>query len=132
MKETEVFGYIWVRQSHNDLILTASQGIFPGTRSMKGGVLIGYNSLIKYLPNYINTIINENRITCGFVTFILAMALQSDLWMAVKTIIKFEKLYLNALITRLLQISKTYDDEYKNKIFTKHLNIHIIYYNAVL
>ena len=46
---------------------------------MKGGVLIGYNSLIKYMPNYINTIINENRITCGFVAFILAMALQSDL-----------------------------------------------------
>ena len=67
-----------VYKFHNDLILSVSQGLFPGPRIMRGRLFRGYTSLIKYMPNYINTIININRITCVCGTFISAMLLQSD------------------------------------------------------
>ena len=69
---------------------------------------------------------NINNITCGCETFISTKLRQYDFNKCKLTQLeKLDKLYINAASTSILQISKKYYIKYKNKIFSKHLHIHL-------
>ena len=77
------------------------------------------------MPKYIKPMSNRNNITSGCKTCISAMLLQSNLnnW-RLSQLAKLDKLYINSASSRLLQISKHYIIEYKNKIFPNNSHIH--------
>ena len=67
-----------------------------------------------------------NNITCRCKTCISAMLFQSDLnkW-RLSQFSKLDKLYINYISTRLLQISKIYFIEYKNQRCPNNLEINL-------
>ena len=66
---------ISVRELHNDIILSISQGDCIGARTVDGKVYFGDTSLTKYMPKYIEPMSNINKITCVCKTCISAMLL---------------------------------------------------------
>ena len=95
-------------------------------RTVKGKVCILYKSLMKYIPKFINLVSNINNITWGCKTCISEILLQSYLnkwWLS--QLAKLDKLYINSASTRLLQRSKNYFIEYKNRIFSNNSHIHL-------
>ena len=85
-----------------------------------------YTSLREYIPKYIKTTSNRNKITCGCETCISAMLLQLDLnkW-RLSQLTKLDKLYINSASTRLLQISNNYFIEYNNQVFPNNSHIYL-------
>ena len=69
---------------------------------------------------------NRNKITCGCKIYISSVLLQSDLnkW-RLSHLSKLDNLYINYASNRLLQISKNYFIEYKNKIFPNNSHINL-------
>ena len=90
------------------MILPISQGDFFGARTVDGKVCIVDTSLTKYMSKYIYPMSNRNKITCGCETCISDMLLQLDInkW-RLSQLTKPDKLYINSVSTRILQISKT-------------------------
>ena len=64
---------ISVRELHNDLILSVSQGRCHGARNKDDIVRIGETSLKSYIPKHINPKRNINNTTCGCETCISDM-----------------------------------------------------------
>ena len=73
-------------------------------RTVDEKVCIGDKSLRNYMPKYIKTTSNKNKISCGYKTCIRAILLPSDLnkWMS-SQLAKIDKLYTNYASTRLLK-----------------------------
>ena len=121
-----------VQELHNDPILPIFKGSLFCSRNEGGKVCIGNMSLRKYIPIYINPMINIINITCGYKTCISAMLLQSDLnKLMLSLLAKLDELYNNSASTRLLQISKINFIEYNNQIFPKNTHIHLSAWDSV-
>ena len=77
-KQKHIF-QISVRELHNDMILSSSEGGFPGARKIDGNICIEYTSLRNYMSKFIKPTSNRNKITRGCKTCKKEMLLKSDL-----------------------------------------------------
>ena len=96
---------------------TNFRGSFVCVRTVDGNVCIVDTSLRKYIPKYIKSMSNRNKITCGCKTCISVMLLQS--YINKLRLLKFSKLdqlYIYSASTRHLQRSKNDFIKYKNQI----------------
>ena len=117
---------ISLRELHNYMMLSISQGGLFGSRNVDGELCICNMSLREYIPKYIKPICNRNKITCGCETCISYMLLKSDINKCILSrLAKLDKLYINSAFTILLQISKNYFIEYNTQVFPNNLHIHL-------
>ena len=108
------------------MILPSSEGVYFRARIVDGKICIGDTSLRKYMPKYIKTMSNINKITRVCKTSISAMLLQSDLnKLRISQLAKLDKLYINSASTRTLEKSMNYFIEYKKQIYPNDSHIYL-------